>query len=57
MAAADSMWERSGLPSRRGVGTVITATSKPAYASGSLDGRYRPERRAAATASSLMSST
>ena len=57
VAADDSMYERSGLPSRKGVGTVITATSKPAQVLASVVGTNRPEASAAASSSDEMSST
>ena len=39
MAAAASTWARWGCPSRQGVGTSITATSKPAPSDSSVVGR------------------
>jgi hypothetical protein len=52
-----SMYDRSGAPSRRGVGTVITATSKSSTPSSVVTARYRPVASAAATVDSEMSST
>ncbi len=43
-----SMLDMSGAPSRRGVGTVMTAMSKSARSAGSRVGLYRPSSRASA---------
>jgi hypothetical protein len=51
------MYVRSGLPSRSGVGTVITATSKPMQLRGSTLARYRPLSSAAESRSGVTSST
>ena len=54
--AAVSMNERSGTPSRSGVGTVMIATSNPPRSTGSLVG-WNPAASARASSSSAMSST
>src|SRR5882757_209295 len=56
LSDAFSMYDRSGAPSRSGVGTEITATSKSAMSAGSADGVNRPVAIAAAISASVMSS-
>ena len=56
VAPAASMNDRSGMPSRSGVGTLNTATSKSWRSLGSVVGRY-PLRNAAWSSASEMSPT
>ena len=51
------MYERSGAPSRSGVGTVMTATSKPREVGGIASSGGSPASSAAASCSSVTSST
>src|SRR6188472_1017559 len=57
VSAAASTNERSGRPSRIGVGTVTIATSNPPHSAGSVVTWYRPLARPAATTDGATSST